>query len=95
MLAKEVKIQTLERQKQFLEKRLKEQRKRKNGDPTYIFRGYLYPENRQYFDREGYDIEDVKLTLTETVHIFTPQDTVRLTPEEREESQKYAELKED
>ena len=86
MLAKETKIHNLIHQRNFIEVQLG--LFNKDGDPAYRYAGYLYPENREYFEKEGYDVtiiasaDALKITKGLPLNIFTPSDEIILTPEE-------------
>ena len=56
MLAKEVKIKTILKQRSFIENGLSLAPHNKDGDPSFRYIGYLYPENARYFRNKGYDI---------------------------------------
>ena len=94
MLAKETKIHNLILQRNFIKTHLK--CLNKDGDPTYRYLGYIYPENREYFEREGYDIdtstsiEALKITGGFHLNIFTPSDLILLTSEEETSSEAIA-----
>lgn len=91
MLAKETKIHNLILQREVLKKMALSHRK--DGDPAFRYIGYIYPENRKYFEGEGYDvttitsIEALKITEGLPLNIFTPFDEIKLTPEEEKTSQ--------
>lgn len=86
MLAKEAKINTLIIQRDFIERLLR--CLGEDGDSSYRYAGYLYPENRKYFEEEGYDIttitsiEALQITQGLPLNIFTPSDEITLTEEE-------------
>ena len=86
MLAKDTKINTLIIQRDFIESRLR--CIGEDGDSSYRYAGYIYPENRKYFEEEGYDIttitsiEALQITQGLPLNIFTPSDEITLTEEE-------------
>lgn len=94
MLAKETKIHNLIHQRNFIRVMLKAPKK--DGDPAYRYYGYVYPENREYFKKEGYDIttitslEALKITEGLPLNIFTPCEEITLTAEEETTSERIA-----
>lgn len=94
MLARETKIHKLIQQRNFIEVQLG--LLNKDGDPSYRYVGYLYPENREYFAKEGYvittisTVEAFKITEGLPLNIFTPSDDIVLTTEELTTSERIA-----
>lgn len=94
MLAKETKIYNLIIQRNFIKLQL--DGINKEGDPSYRYVGYLYPENRKYFEEEGYDVtiitsmEALQITQGLPLNIFTPAEEIVLTDEEILSSEKTA-----
>ena len=94
MLAKEIKIKTLKKQREFIKEQLSLAHTRKDGDVTYTYRGYVYPEVVEYFKSEGFEVtkvnSDLLLTVTNGVpiYVFTPRD-VNLSEEELKEAEEY------
>lgn len=94
MLAKEIKIHNLIHQRNFIKAQL--EGVKKDGDPAYRYFGYVYSENRKYFESEGYEIttitsvEALKITKGLPLNIFTPFDGIELTPDEETTSQRIA-----
>jgi len=94
MLAKETKIHNLIHQRNFIRAML--EAPKKDGDPAYRYSGYVYPENREYFEKEGYDIttltstEALKITDGLPLNIFIPCENIILTPEEETTSKRIA-----
>lgn len=92
MLAKEVKIKTMKKQREFIKKQLLGTSKDKDGDTSYRYVGYIYPEVRKYFENEGYDVREVKneavlgFTKGLPLFVFTVGDIV-LTEEESRQAE--------
>ena len=86
MLARESKILNLINQRNFIESHL--MMIGEDGNPAYRYVGYLYPENRKYFEDEGYDVTIIMSNdmLVETigfpVNIFTPREDISLSEDE-------------
>ena len=59
MLAKELKIKTLKKQREFIEEQLSLADTRKDGDTSYTFVGHIYPEVIKYFEEEGFVVTRV------------------------------------
>ena len=55
-LAKKIKIRTIFVQRNFIIKMLEKLAKSIEGDCTLNYLGHLYPENIEYFKKEGFDI---------------------------------------
>lgn len=89
-LAKDVKIQNLLVQRDYIASQLKSTKEnpRENGDTSYIYIGHVFPENCDYFRREGYNVVTIKSDLlTALVHgrpvfLFTIGNDVTLTGED-------------
>lgn len=94
MLARETKIHNLIHQRNFIQIQLESFKK--DGDPAYRYIGYLYPENRKYFETEGYDIitissvDALKIGKGLPLNIFMPSDGIELTPDEETTSKMIA-----
>lgn len=94
MLAKETKIQNLIWQREFIKKQLVAPRK--DGDPSYRYRGYIFPENVKYFTDEGYEItiipnpKEIENAEGLNLYVFIPDDSIELTPEEETTSKNIA-----
>ena len=73
-LARQIKITTLMRQRDFIELRINDRSRDINpdksvdeqfkdedycGDPSYTYVGYVYPENVRYFQAEGFDVQEI------------------------------------
>lgn len=54
MLAKESKIANILKQREYIKKMLLAPRK--DGNPSYVYVGQVFPENIEYFEREGFTI---------------------------------------
>ena len=86
MLAKDIKIKTILRQRAFIAEQLLQSGESKNrdGDPAYQYSGHIYPENIEYFENEGYDVTPVKSDMLTAmlkglpIHIFTPKEDIEL-----------------
>lgn len=96
MLARDIKVKSILKQRSFIKNGLSLVHKHKDGDPSYPYAGHLYPENKQYFEDEGLtvrkeDSEAIKATTNGLpIWVFTPNDMViTLTEEEMEEAKKY------
>ena len=95
MLAKELKIKTLKKQREYIEKKLRQAAKSNDGDLSYIYVGYLHPEVENYFKEEGYDVDRVlseRLKVAfkgRPVYLFTPQARIELTDEEKKQAEEY------
>lgn len=94
MLAKELKIKNLKKQRDFIEGMLRFVADEKNGDISATYVGYVFPENVSHFQAEGYDVVRIKsdcLTAAvegSPVYLFIPQDIV-LTEEELKQAEGY------
>ena len=86
MLAKDIKVKTLLRQRDYIEKELSKagDSKNRDGDPTYTYCGCIYPENIEYFENEGFDIALVKSDMLTAalrghrLYLFTPKEDIEL-----------------
>ena len=94
MLARDSKIKNLILQRDFIEEQLKRQEVTYN--PSLQYFGYLYPENREYFECEGYDVkcyeelDVIQFTRGLPLNVFTPKEDIMLSEEEMEESAEFA-----
>ena len=94
MLAKELKIKTLKKQREFIKEHVKNGDGSPDGDTSYIFIGYVYPEVIEYFHSEGINAEEIKsdiltaITGGRPIYLFTVGD-VTLTEEEYQEAEAY------
>ena len=96
MLAKEIKIANLKKQKEFIIEQLSILSETNiDGDISYLYTGYLFPENRYYFENEGFKIEDFfneedgLSTDFCTHHLFTIRDNLKLTKDEYSEAENF------
>ena len=102
MLAKEVKIKTLKRQREFIEEKLmKISTSQNDGDSSYSYVGYVYPEVIKYFEDEGFVVTPVKSEMVTAmakgrpVYLFTVGD-IKLSEEELKQAEEYeVEVEED
>ncbi|MGN1327474.1 MAG: hypothetical protein ACI4VQ_05330 [Clostridia bacterium] len=66
------------------------------GDPSYLYPGYVYPENVRYFQKEGYDVKEIQpqdgfaVTKGRPAFLFTPSNSVLLDEKEMKQSMKRA-----
>lgn len=98
MLARKLKVMTLEKQKRYLIDKLTEgAKKSKDGNAMFVYSGTLYPEVINYFKKEGFKITLVKSELLCAMHhgmptyLFEVCEDIELTAEEKIESEEYAE----
>ena len=95
MLAKEIKIMTILKQREFIRQQLEDTVYAVNGNPTYTYIGHIYPENLEYFYKDGWDIREVKCeTLIADaeglpIWLLAPKDDIILTEEEMQEAEMY------
>ena len=94
MLAKEIKIQNVKKQRTFIEHQLTENSVvNKDGDISYSYVGYLFPEVRKFFENKGFVITDfisneiAVHTQGRTIHVFTLSDELTLSDEDWEEAE--------
>ena len=99
-LGKEQKIKNILIQRRFIENQLNKDPS-VDGNPAYRYVGYLFPENKKYFDTIGVYVtsfnSEVTLNITGgiPIHIFTPICIEKLTDEELKESEGYANAKDE
>ena len=93
MLAKELKIKTLERQKCFIEGMLRESAEKEDGNVCISYVGDIYEENIKYLEDEGFyiyrEISSAAMAVTRGVpiNIITiNENRVKLNLTEIEES---------
>ena len=91
MLAKEIKIQNLKRQREFIKAQLSKMLNspREDGDPAYRYVGQVFPEVIDYFSKEGFKVELITssdslaaATKGMPVYLFTISESVILSEEE-------------
>ena len=97
MLAKIIKIANIKKQREFIEKQLIELSElNEDGDISYLYTGYLFPEVRSYFEMEGFKIEDFFNETTapsarfRTHHLFTINDELKLDDDEWNDAENYS-----
>ena len=95
MLAKEIKIKTLKKQREFIREQLNVfPTNRSDGNSGYIYVGYIHPEVIKYFESEGFVVTCVKsdllsaLTKGMPVYLFTIGD-IELSEEELKQAEEY------
>lgn len=94
MLAKELKIKTLKKQREFIQEQLSHADTRNDGDTAYRYVGHLYPEVIKHFESEGFVVTQVHSDLLSAmvkglpVYLFTVGD-VELSEEELEQAEAY------
>ena len=94
MLAKELKIKTLKKQREFIKEQLSHGDVRRDGDTAYRYVGHIYPEVIAYFESEGFSVKKVEsdlmtaLTKGMPTYIFVVGD-VKLTEEELQAAEAY------
>lgn len=94
MLAKEIKIKTIKKQREFITKQLNQITNREDGDCAYTYVGYIYPEVIQHFKSEGFAVKlvesDLMLAMTKGVpiYLFTVGGMV-LSEEELKQAEEY------
>lgn len=96
MLAKIIKIANIKKQREFiLDQLLTISEENTDGDISYLYTGYLFPEVRSYFESEGFKIEDffneadAFSTDFRTHHLFTICDHVKLDDNECNEAENF------
>ena len=95
MLAKEIKMANIKKQREFIEAQLKKvSLTNDDGDTSYPYVGHLFPEVKQYFKKEGFKIVEfnsdsiTSLTKGRSIYLFTIEDEVELSDAELEEAEK-------
>ena len=89
MLAKEIKIANIKQQRLFIEEQLKKflgDDRPRDGDVSYPYVGYVFPENIVYFEKEGFDVIEIEYDDARLkgniITLFTPSDEIELSEEE-------------
>ena len=90
MLAKEVKIKNIKRQREFIKDQLEHLLNHQNedGDTAYLYVGHVLPEVIDYINAEGYKVERITSDMLTAatkglpVYLFTISDEVVLNDEE-------------
>lgn len=97
MLAKIIKIANIKKQREFIMQQLLNlSEKNTDGDISYLYTGYLFPEVRSYFETEGFKIEDFFNETTSpsagfrTHHLFTISDELKLNDDEWNDAENYS-----
>lgn len=94
MLAKELKIKTMKRQREFILRQLSNADNRDDGDTAYRYVGHIYPEVIEYFENEGFVVTQVNSELMSAisrglpVYVFTVGD-IKLSEEELKRAEAY------
>lgn len=95
MLAKEMKIRNLKKQREYIRKGLENVATlQDDGDCSYVYVGHIFPEVVSYFESEGYRItqveSDMLLTMTRglPINLFTIGD-IKLSEEEVKQAEEY------
>lgn len=94
MLAKELKIKTLKKQRKFIKDQLSHADAGNDGNTAYRYAGHVYPEVIKYFESEGFVVTQVHSELLTAlangmpVYLFAVGD-VELSEEELEQSEAY------
>ena len=97
MLAKEIKIKNLMVQRKFITEQLKLRLENPcmDGDSTYNYIGYIFPENIKYLEDEGFSITKSSYVFNGRTGNFTlvsyyihPSDNITLSEKEIAESEK-------
>ncbi len=90
MLAKELKIQNIKRQREFITGLL--EHPKQDGNTACVYYGYVFPEVIAYFQEEGFRVDEVS-SGTDTsqfypVYLFTISDKLTLNKDEKEKAEK-------
>ncbi len=96
ILAKEIKIKNIRKQREFIEEQLSQMldNPREDGSTAYRYVGQVLPEVIDYFTKEGFKVEHITSsgaltvsTMGLPVYLFTISDEVVLTDEELQEAE--------
>lgn len=89
LLGTQVKIVNLIAQREYIEGNLKglASTPQENGNPTYIYEGYVFPENVLYFRGQGFKV----IEHNNDEFLFVPADDSKLSDEELILSTEFAE----
>lgn len=90
MLAKEIKIKNVKRQREFIKDQLEHllDHQKEDGNTAYRYVGHVLPEVIAYFTNEGYKVERITSDMLTAatkglpVYLFTISEDVVLTDEE-------------
>lgn len=94
MLAKELKIKTMKKQREFIQQQLSNVDTRDDGDTAYRYVGHIYPEVIKHFESEGFVVTQVNSELLSAmfkglpVYVFTVGD-IKLSEEELKQAEAY------
>lgn len=100
MLAKEIKIKSIKRQREFIKKKLDEiTTSREDGNTTYIYIGDVFPEVIKYFENEGFVVTPINNDMMLALHSGLPTyrftiGDIELSEEELKQAEEY-ELKDE
>lgn len=95
LLAKEIKIQTMRKQREYIRNQLLKVAKSVDGDTAYCYMGHVFPEVIKYFEKEGFTVTKVQSELLSAitkgipVYVFTIDDLVKLSEEELQQAEAY------
>lgn len=96
MVAKEVMIANIKRQKDFIMKSAMEAKQSEDGDPSFPYIGYIYPEVKLYFEvseglvfKEVHNEQLMAKYFGRPVWCIMPQDKIELNDEERKQAEEY------
>lgn len=102
MLAKEIKIKNIKKQREFIESQLRKVSKlNTDGDISYTYIGYIFPEVQKHFVKEGFKINQymsdfiAASTNGKPINLFTIKDDVQLSDAELEEAEKNFETEDE
>lgn len=98
MLAKELKIQAIKKQREFIEKQLRNRAEGKDGDTYWRYAGTLFPEVKEYFEEEGFDVKRIpspKEFFGMPLHSFTIRADLLLTDEELKDAESIDDIPND
>ena len=94
MLAKEIKIKNIKKQREFIESQLRKVSElNTDGDISYTYIGYIFPEVQKHFVKEGFKINQymsdfiAAFTKGHPINLFTIKDDVVLSDAELEEAE--------
>lgn len=94
MLAKNLKIKNLKRQRKFITDQIEEMVKNppRDGNTSFLYIGNIFPENRKYFEQEGFNItllnylEYTSESKGMPIYRFSVKDEIILEEEELEKA---------
>lgn len=99
MLARDLKIKNLKRQREFIQKQIIGRARMEDGCVIGKYVGNIYPEVIEYFEKEGFVITKIESELLTAIHGGLPTNIItvgnlKLTEEELKEAENY-ELREE